>query len=337
MAAVIVVAVSPARPALVVPPATRPAALVVPPRKAAGAALAGQPATQRGLRRGGTRAPPLPPAAAGFGFGSKSAPAQKKTSKQTCPCGSGNSFKVGRGGARSRELGPRGADPCRWPPPLQECCKPFHEGAKLPDTPEQLMRSRFSAYVKGDWQVRLKTACPERKRRPRGRPGDMAAPASHPAPAGLPRSTWWTPPTPRTPALLRGQSPHSRRTWWPLLKSGAALLLLLLLLPPRRGCRGAAPAPAGLAAGPSGRRGKPRPAPLLRRINFETLKILSTEEGGSPEEGWVTFQTWLKVRGQQGQRAQGFHQQSFVERSRFLRDVGGRWLYVDGEQDWVQQ
>ena len=48
-------------------------------------------------------------------------------------------------------------------------------------------------------------------------------------------------------------------------------------------------------------------------------------------------QTWLKVRGQQGQRAQGFHQQSFVERSRFLKSGDGRWLYQNGEQEWKQQ
>lgn len=36
---------------------------------------------------------------------------------------------------------------------------------------------------------------------------------------------------------------------------------------------------------------------------------------------------------QMGQRPQGSFQQSFVERSRFLRH-DGRWLYVDGEQDW---
>jgi len=69
------------------------------------------------------------------------------------------------------------------------------------------------------------------------------------------------------------------------------------------------------------------------KITWDKLRILSTEDGAQPEEAFVTFQTWFKVKGQKGQRAQGFHTQSFVERSRFLRE-GGRWLYVDGDQDW---
>ena len=71
------------------------------------------------------------------------------------------------------------------------------------------------------------------------------------------------------------------------------------------------------------------------KINWDKLKILSTEDGASEDEGYVTFQTWFKVKGQQGQRAQGWHTQSFIEKSRFLRDSStGKWLYVDGEQDW---
>lgn len=45
-------------------------------------------------------------------------------------------------------------------------------------------------------------------------------------------------------------------------------------------------------------------------------------------------QTWFKTQGQMGQRAQGWHTQAFVERSRFLKNDSGRWLYVDGEQEW---
>lgn len=44
-------------------------------------------------------------------------------------------------------------------------------------------------------------------------------------------------------------------------------------------------------------------------------------------------QAWFKNRNQMGQRAQGWHTQTFVERSRFLKQ-GNRWLYVDGDQDW---
>jgi SEC-C motif-containing protein len=41
-----------------------------------------------------------------------------------CPCGSGATYAA--------------------------CCGPFHAGEILPETAEQLMRSRYSAYVKGD-------------------------------------------------------------------------------------------------------------------------------------------------------------------------------------------
>lgn len=33
----------------------------------------------------------------------------------------------------------------------QECCQRFHDG-ELPPTPEALMRSRYSAYVKNNWR-----------------------------------------------------------------------------------------------------------------------------------------------------------------------------------------
>ncbi|PRW58549.1 pre translocase subunit [Chlorella sorokiniana] len=68
-------------------------------------------------------------------------------------------------------------------------------------------------------------------------------------------------------------------------------------------------------------------------LGFEKLKILSVEAGKDENEGYVTFQAWFKNQGQMGQRAQGWHTQTFVERSRFLKE-GGRWLYVDGEQEW---
>lgn len=71
------------------------------------------------------------------------------------------------------------------------------------------------------------------------------------------------------------------------------------------------------------------------KITWDKLKIISSDPGSSENESFVTFQTYFKVRGQQGQRAQGWHTQSFVEKSRFLRDEQtGKWLYVDGEQDW---
>jgi SEC-C motif-containing protein len=70
------------------------------------------------------------------------------------------------------------------------------------------------------------------------------------------------------------------------------------------------------------------------KITWDKLKILSCEDGSSPDEAYVTFQTWFKTKGQQGQRAQGWTTQSFVEKSRFLKGADGKWLYVDGEQDW---
>lgn len=70
------------------------------------------------------------------------------------------------------------------------------------------------------------------------------------------------------------------------------------------------------------------------KITWDKLKILSCEDGSSPNEAFVTFQTYFKTKGQVGQRAQGWHTQSFVEKSRFLKGEDGRWLYVDGEQEW---
>ncbi|NDE82074.1 MAG: zinc chelation protein SecC, partial [Chlamydiia bacterium] len=44
----------------------------------------------------------------------------KNNQEITCPCGTGNSYKL--------------------------CCEPFHQG-QLPDSALQLMRSRYSAYA----------------------------------------------------------------------------------------------------------------------------------------------------------------------------------------------
>jgi len=37
--------------------------------------------------------------------------------------------------------------PCTSKKPYDHCCGPFHAGTALPETAEQLMRSRFSAYA----------------------------------------------------------------------------------------------------------------------------------------------------------------------------------------------
>lgn len=158
------------------------------------------------------------------GFGGFGKPQEKKLSKQkACPCGSGLPFK--------------------------ECCQPVHEG-KLPDSPEQLMRSRFSAYVKGDWRYIVDTTHPENSSAQSGK-----------------------------------------------LKDDVVA--------------------------------------TCDKLGFERLKIMSIEPGKDDDEGFVTFQVWFKNVQQDGQRPQGWHTQTFVERSRFLKD-SGRWLYVDGEQDWKQ-
>jgi hypothetical protein len=68
---------------------------------------------------------------AGGGFGK---PIERKLSKQkACPCGSSAAYV--------------------------DCCQPYHDGT-LPGTPEELMRSRYSAYVKGRWQYVCDTTHP---------------------------------------------------------------------------------------------------------------------------------------------------------------------------------
>ena len=37
--------------------------------------------------------------------------------------------------------------PCGSDKPLMLCCGPFHDGSSLPETAEQLMRSRYSAFA----------------------------------------------------------------------------------------------------------------------------------------------------------------------------------------------
>ncbi len=51
--------------------------------------------------------------------------------------------------------------PCGNAQPYEACCEPFINGAKYPDTAEQLMRSRYTAYVKGNLQYIHDTLAPE--------------------------------------------------------------------------------------------------------------------------------------------------------------------------------
>ena len=53
--------------------------------------------------------------------------------------------------------------PCTSKKPYDRCCGPFIAGTALPDTAEQLMRSRFSAYALGKVEYLIQTR-PEAKR-----------------------------------------------------------------------------------------------------------------------------------------------------------------------------
>lgn len=54
---------------------------------------------------------------------------------EKCPCGAGASYLV--------------------------CCAPLHLGQRAAETPEQLMRSRYSAFVRGDAAYLLRSWAPE--------------------------------------------------------------------------------------------------------------------------------------------------------------------------------
>jgi SEC-C motif domain protein len=50
---------------------------------------------------------------------------------------------------------------CQSGEPLISCCKPFLDGQKSAASPEQLMRSRFTAFVSRDWPYVMRTWHPE--------------------------------------------------------------------------------------------------------------------------------------------------------------------------------
>ena len=58
--------------------------------------------------------------------------------------------------------------PCGSEKPFDECCGRFLSGADRPETPEALMRSRYSAYTKNDARWIADTWAPET------RPGDLS-------------------------------------------------------------------------------------------------------------------------------------------------------------------
>jgi SEC-C motif domain protein len=53
--------------------------------------------------------------------------------------------------------------PCASKKTYVRCCGPFIEGARLPATAEQLMRSRFSAYALGKVDYLIATRCADKR------------------------------------------------------------------------------------------------------------------------------------------------------------------------------
>ena len=50
--------------------------------------------------------------------------------------------------------------PCQSQQPYENCCQPYHEQSKQPKTAEQLMRSRYAAYVLQQIDYIIKTTVP---------------------------------------------------------------------------------------------------------------------------------------------------------------------------------
>lgn len=53
--------------------------------------------------------------------------------------------------------------PCQSKLAYDKCCQPYIDGRKLPETPAQLMRSRFSAYALGKVDYLLSTTAAEER------------------------------------------------------------------------------------------------------------------------------------------------------------------------------
>ena len=53
--------------------------------------------------------------------------------------------------------------PCGLPADYAACCGRYLEGGARPDTPEQLMRSRYTAYVRGDVEYLWRTHHPDKR------------------------------------------------------------------------------------------------------------------------------------------------------------------------------
>lgn len=53
--------------------------------------------------------------------------------------------------------------PCTSKRSFDKCCQPYLTGKKIPETPEKLMRSRFSAYATGKVDYLIATTCAEER------------------------------------------------------------------------------------------------------------------------------------------------------------------------------
>ncbi|MBF0785224.1 YchJ family protein [Muribacter muris] len=53
--------------------------------------------------------------------------------------------------------------PCQSTMPYAQCCRPFHTGEQLPQTAEQLMRSRYTAYTRQDIDYIVNTTVPSQQ------------------------------------------------------------------------------------------------------------------------------------------------------------------------------
>lgn len=54
--------------------------------------------------------------------------------------------------------------PCSSNKPYAECCKPYHQEEEIPTTAEELMRSRYSAYVVVNGEYLIKTTYPSKRK-----------------------------------------------------------------------------------------------------------------------------------------------------------------------------
>ena len=53
---------------------------------------------------------------------------------------------------------------CGNPAPFSECCQLFVSGKEFPETPEQLMRSRYSAYATGEIDYLIESTHPSTRK-----------------------------------------------------------------------------------------------------------------------------------------------------------------------------